>query len=159
MADIKTPEERSRNMSAIRSKDTRPEIYFRKGLFARGYRYRIASSSVPGHPDLYLAKYNLAVFINGCFWHRHSGCKYSYTPKTRTAFWQNKFESNITRDQKVYSELKEKRIRCLIVWECAIRQAKKKKWSEDSLFDKAVDFIESDEMFGEISSEDILPLT
>ena len=78
MADIVSPEKRSQNMSAIRSKNTKPEVYLRKLLFAQGYRYRIADKSVPGHPDIFLRKYNTAIFVNGCFWHRHSGCKYAY---------------------------------------------------------------------------------
>lgn len=81
MADIVSPEKRSQNMSAIRSKNTKPEVYLRKLLFAQGYRYRIADKSVPGHPDIFLRKYNTAIFVNGCFWHRHPGCKYAYTPK------------------------------------------------------------------------------
>ena len=77
MADIVSPEKRSQNMSAIRSKNTKPEVYLRKLLFAQGYRYRIADKSVPGHPDIFLRKYNTAIFVNGCFWHRHLGCKYA----------------------------------------------------------------------------------
>ncbi len=90
MADIVSPEKRSQNMSAIRSKNTKPEVYLRKLLFAQGYRYRIADKSVPGHPDIFLRKYNTAIFVNGCFWHRHPGCKYAYTPKSRVEFWQKK---------------------------------------------------------------------
>lgn len=74
MADIVSPEKRSQNMSAIRSKNTKPEVYLRKLLFAQGYRYRIADKSVPGHPDIFLRKYNTAIFVNGCFWHRHPAC-------------------------------------------------------------------------------------
>lgn len=81
--DIVTSEQRSKNMSAIRSKNTKPEIYFRKFLFAEGYRYSLNSKNIPGHPDIYLRKYNTAIFINGCFWHRHEGCKYAYMPKSR----------------------------------------------------------------------------
>ena len=91
MADIVSPERRSKNMSAIRSKDTKPEIYLRKLLFAEGYRYRIAEKSIPGHPDMFLRKYNTAIFVHGCFWHRHQGCKYAYMPKSRVEFWQKKF--------------------------------------------------------------------
>jgi len=101
MADIKSPEERSLNMSKIRSKDTKPEVWFRKKLFERGYRYRKHVSYIPGHPDLWLAKYNTAIFVHGCFWHRHSNCKYAYMPKSRTEYWQEKFDRNIKRDQVV----------------------------------------------------------
>ncbi len=120
--DIKSPEARSRNMAAIRSKDTKPEIYFRKLLFAQGYRYSLNSRKVPGHPDIYLRKYNTAIFIHGCFWHRHSGCQYAYTPKSRVEFWQKKFEANIKRDDVVRMELQDKGIKCLIVWECTVKK-------------------------------------
>ena len=87
MADIVSPEKRSQNMSAIRSKNTKPEVYLRKLLFAQGYRYRIADKSVPGHPDIFLRKYNTAIFVNGCFWHRHPDCKYAYTHIRQRAAW------------------------------------------------------------------------
>ena len=93
--DIKSPEERSKNMAAIHSKNTKPEIYLRKLMFARGYRYSVNSKSVPGHPDIYMKKYNTAIFVHGCFWHRHEGCKYAYVPKSRIEFWQKKFLSLI----------------------------------------------------------------
>lgn len=123
--DIKSPEERSRNMAAIRSKDTKPEIYFRKLLFAQGYRYSLNSSKVPGHPDIYLRKYNTAIFVHGCFWHRHSGCQYAYMPKSRVEFWQKKFEVNVKRDYVVRMELQDKGIKCLIVWECTVKRMKR----------------------------------
>lgn len=114
MADIISPEKRSRNMSAIRSKNTKPEVYLRKLLFAQGYRYRIADKSVPGHPDIFLRKYNTAIFVNGCFWHRHSGCKYAYMPKSRMEFWQKKFDDNVQRDTIVKAELLKRGIKCFI---------------------------------------------
>ena len=115
MADIVSPEQRSKNMSAIRSKDTRPEVYLRKLLFAQGVRYRIASKNIPGHPDIFLRKYNTAIFVHGCFWHRHQGCKYAYTPKSRVEFWQKKFNNNTQRDTVVQYELQSKGIKCLII--------------------------------------------
>lgn len=123
--DIKSPEERSKNMAAIRSKNTKPEVYFRKLLFAQGYRYSLNSSKVPGHPDIYLRKYNTAIFVHGCFWHRHSGCQYAYMPKSRVEFWQKKFETNIKRDDVVRMELQDKGIKCLIVWECTVKKLMK----------------------------------
>ena len=125
MADIVSPEKRSQNMSAIRSKNTKPEVYLRKLLFAQGYRYRIADKSVPGHPDIFLRKYNTAIFVNGCFWHRHPGCKYAYTPKSRVEFWQKKFDANIKRDEYVRKELMRKKVKVVIVWECTIKNMKK----------------------------------
>lgn len=133
MADIISPERRSKNMSAIQSKDTKPEIYLRKLLFAEGYRYRIAEKSIPGHPDMFLRKYNTAIFVHGCFWHRHQGCKYAYTPKSNVEFWQTKFDNNVKRDAVVGIELQERKIKCLIVWECTIKQMIK-----DSIVEKAI---------------------
>ena len=123
--DIKSPEERSKNMAAIHSKNTKPEIYLRKLLFARGYRYGVNSKSVPGHPDIYMKKYNTAIFVHGCFWHRHEGCKYAYMPKSRIEFWQKKFDVNIKRDKTVRKELLELKIKQLIIWECTIKKMKK----------------------------------
>ena len=120
MADTLTPEERSRNMAAIRSRDTKPEVYLRKLLFAKGYRYRIADKNIPGHPDIFLRKYNTAIFVHGCFWHRHPGCKYAYTPKSRVEFWQKKFDDNVRRDAVVAEELQKQGIKQLVVWECTI---------------------------------------
>ena len=123
--DIKSPEERSKNMSAIRSKNTTPEIYIRKLLFAQGYRYSLNSSNVLGHPDIYLRKYNTAIFVHGCFWHRHEGCKYAYMPKTRVKFWEKKFDTNVKRDEFVQKELMDERVKVLIIWECTIKKMKK----------------------------------
>ena len=123
--DIKSPEERSKNMAAIHSKNTKPEIYLRKLLFARGYRYGVNSKSVPGHPDIYLKKYNTAIFVHGCFWHRHEGCKYAYMPKSRVEFWGKKFDANVNRDEIVRKELLDKKVKVVIVWECTINRMKK----------------------------------
>ena len=150
MADNHTPEVRSRNMAAIRSKDTGPEVYLRKKLFARGYRYRKYSKTVPGHPDLYLAKYHTAVFVNGCFWHRHQNCKYAYMPKSRTEYWDNKFSRNIQRDQKVKEDLMSRQIRCLIVWECTIRQMRKSGMFEDEVLSKIESFLKAREPYLEL---------
>ena len=150
MADIKSSEERSKNMSAIKSKNTKPEIFLRKLLFANGYRYRIHSNTIPGHPDLWLKKYDTAIFVNGCFWHRHQGCRYAYTPKTRIDFWNRKFDQNIKRDQTVKKELMDGGIRCLIIWECTIEKSRKKNGSSQSLIDEIEIFLHSDELYLEI---------
>lgn len=151
--DIVTPEQRSRNMSAIHSHDTKPEVYLRKLLFARGYRYSLNSVNILGHPDIYLKKYNTAIFVHGCFWHRHEGCKYTYTPKSRIEFWQKKFESNIARDSIVKKELCNAGIKQLIVWECAIRQSQKKGYSSEQLVSMVIEFLNSDNIYSEISSD------
>ena len=148
--DIKSAEDRSRNMAAIRSKDTKPEIFFRKLLFANGFRYRKNVKYVPGHPDLYLAKYHTAIFVLGCFWHRHKGCKYAYMPKSRQEFWNEKFEKNIKRDGEVLRQLSEKKVKCLIVWECTIRKMIR---SEAYLKERmliVLDFLNSTSLFNEI---------
>lgn len=144
MADIVSPEQRSRNMSAIRSRDTKPEVYFRKLLFAEGYRYRIAEKTVPGHPDIFLRKYNTAIFIHGCFWHRHQGCKYAYIPKSRVDFWQKKFNNNVRRDVIVKSELREQNIKCLIIWECTVKQMMKNHQTEAQIIRNCVEFLHSE---------------
>ena len=148
--DIVTPEQRSKNMAAIRSKDTKPEVYFRKLLFAKGYRYSLNSKTVPGHPDIYLRKYNTAVFIHGCFWHRHEGCKFAYMPKSRIEFWQNKFEANRKRDSVVRNELHEKGIKCLVVWECSIKKMGKSELIGSEYIKQIEAFLESKELYREI---------
>ena len=120
MTDTISAERRSRNMAAIHSKDTGPEVYFRKQLFAQGFRYRLGEKSVPGRPDIFLRRYNTAVFVHGCFWHRHKGCRYAYTPKSRVEFWKEKFTANLERDRVVQEELKAAGIRRLVIWECTV---------------------------------------
>ena len=150
MADIVSKEQRSKNMSAIRSRDTKPEVYLRKLLFAEGYRYRIAEKSVPGHPDIFLRKYNTAIFVHGCFWHRHQGWKYAYTPKSRIDFWQKKFADNVKRDAAVKDELRKQNIKCLIVWECTIKRMMKTPKAESEIIKRCIDFMLSGEQTLEI---------
>lgn len=153
MADIKSPAERSENMSKIRSGNTTPELFVRRELFRKGYRYRIAPTYIPGHPDLFLRKYNLAIFVHGCFWHRHKGCRYAYNPKSRTEFWNKKFESNIRRDSSVKQMLEDNRIRCLVIWECAIRQATQKNGNVADFFARIEEAIRSDICYMEVSAD------
>ena len=150
MADIKSPEERSRNMSRIKGKDTKPEVYIRKKLYERGFRYRKNSGKVPGHPDIWMRKYNTAVFVHGCYWHRHQGCKYAYMPKSRVEFWTKKFEANIKRDEEVRRQLEEQGIRNLIIWECTINKMLKSDEEEQKVLNDIVHFIESNELFREL---------
>lgn len=147
--DIKSPEERSKNMAAIHSKNTKPEIYLRKLLFAKGYRYRVNSKSVPGHPDIYMKKYNTVIFINGCFWHRHEGCKYAYMPKSRVEFWQKKFDANMKRDETVRKELAELKIKQIIVWECTVKKMGKDNVYRDKILGQITDFLGSADYFWE----------
>lgn len=150
MADIKTPEQRSRNMSHIRCSDTHPEVIFRKWLFSAGYRYSLGNRKIAGHPDIWMPKYNLAIFVHGCFWHRHSGCKYSYVPKSNVEYWLNKFERNVDRDLRVQKELSAKGIRCLVVWECTIKKMDKSIETRNVMIDRIIHFLKSDEMSMEL---------
>ena len=150
MADIVSPEQRSKNMAAIRSRDTKPEVYFRKLLFAQGYRYRIADKSVPGHPDIFLRKYNTAIFVHGCFWHRHQGCKYAYTPKSRVEFWQKKFDDNVQRDTVVNAALQENGVKCLVVWECTIKQMMKDRQYKTKIIEECKQFLVAETMLQEL---------
>ena len=119
--DNRTKEARSRNMSHIPSKNTKPEETVRKYLFAKGFRYRKNVSKLPGKPDIVLPKYKTVIFVNGCFWHGHQGCKYFVPPKTNTDFWNAKFKYNQERDERNYQKLRDMGWRVLIVWECEIR--------------------------------------
>jgi DNA mismatch endonuclease (patch repair protein) len=119
--DNRSKEARSRNMSNIPSKNTKPEETVRKYLFAQGFRYRKNVSKLPGKPDIVLPKYKAVVFVNGCFWHGHEGCKYFVPPKTNTEFWYAKFQYNQERDARNYQKLRDLGWRILIVWECEIR--------------------------------------
>ena len=148
--DIKSPSERSKNMAAIHSRNTKPEVYLRKLLFARGYRYGLNSKTVPGHPDIYLKKYKTAIFVNGCFWHRHEGCKYAYMPKSRVEFWQKKFESNIKRDLKVKQELADMKVKQLVVWECTIKETKKDGEFQKKFLEQIICFLNSEKLYKEI---------
>lgn len=143
--DIKSRAERSKNMSHIRASKTRPEMYIRKLLFAQGYRYRVNYKEVIGKPDLYFPRKKVAVFINGCFWHRHIDCKYAYLPKSNVDFWQSKFENNRKRDQSVYAGLEAIQIRYLIIWECSIRQMRTSQDEEAAVYLKITKFLADDQ--------------
>jgi len=119
--DIWSKNKRSECMSKIRSKDTKPELTLRKALFARGFRYRVNDKHLPGKPDIVLPKYKTVIFMHGCFWHRHEGCKYAYTPKTNTEFWVAKITTNKERDKINIQKLDALGWNVLTVWECEIR--------------------------------------
>lgn len=113
-------EKRSKNMSKIKSHDTSIEIKVRKYLFSQGFRYRKNVKSLPGKPDIVLSKYKTVIFINGCFWHRHPGCKYATTPSSHQEFWQKKFTANVKNDQKNHKLLTESGWNVIVLWECKI---------------------------------------
>lgn len=116
------PMTRSENMARVKNKNTKPEIFLRKLLWHRGFRYRVNYKNLPGSPDIYLPKYKAAIFVNGCFWHMHENCKYSSIPKSNYDFWKNKFERNVERDKKNYDKLESMGIKVIVVWGCAIKQ-------------------------------------
>lgn len=121
MADVVTPEVRSRMMSGIRGRNTRPEKIVRSGLFAAGFRFRLHRRDLPGKPDLVLAKWHAAVFINGCFWHAHQNCRFFRVPKSRRSFWTEKLEANRSRDAACIAALVNGGWKVITVWECALR--------------------------------------
>jgi DNA mismatch endonuclease, patch repair protein len=121
MADVHTKEQRSYNMSRIKGSNTKPEILVRKYLHAQGYRFRLHVKDLPGKPDIVLPKYKTVIFVHGCFWHGHKGCKYFVEPKTRTKWWLDKIEGNKARDKKAFKALKKMGWRVVEMWECRIR--------------------------------------
>ena len=118
ISEPKVSVERSRNMSAIKSKNTKPEIAVRKLLHSMGYRFRLHRKDLPGSPDIVLPKYKTVIFVHGCFWHRHENCKYASNPKTRKEFWENKFKGNVKRDLEIQKNIKNIEWRSLVIWEC-----------------------------------------
>lgn len=121
MADTLTPAQRSALMARIRGVDTKPELAVRRALHAKGYRYRIHVRELPGRPDLVFAKRRTAVFVHGCFWHRH-GCSRTSTPKSREDFWQSKFDANVERDRRNEALLLHDGWRVFIAWECEVER-------------------------------------
>jgi DNA mismatch endonuclease, patch repair protein len=120
VVDIVDSKTRSRMMSRIRGRDTIPELRLRKALHKLGYRYRLNARELPGRPDLVFPKFRAVVLIHGCFWHRHSGCRFATTPASNVAFWQQKFDKNLSRDACVLEELRTRGWRVGVVWECAL---------------------------------------
>lgn len=123
MSDKLTPEKRSWNMSQIKGKDTKIEVEVRKYLFSKGYRFRKNDKRYPGKPDIVLPKYHVAIFVHGCFWHRHEGCKDATTPKTRTEFWLEKFDKNVKNDQIKQEKLRELGWKVIVIWECELKRS------------------------------------
>lgn len=121
--DRLTREHRSWNMSRIRGRDTAPERTVRSLLHRLGFRFRLQSRALPGRPDVVLPKYGTVVLVHGCFWHRHTGCPFAYTPKSRTAFWSRKFASNVARDRRNTGALQRAGWRVIVVWECELKDA------------------------------------
>lgn len=121
MADILSPSDRSRRMAAVRGKNTAPELDLRRWLHAHGFRYRLHSAKLPGRPDLVFPARKKVVFVNGCFWHRHEGCRLATTPKSSVDFWQAKFNANVARDRRQHEALRALGWEVLVVWQCELR--------------------------------------
>ena len=147
MTDVVSTQARSRMMSGIRGKDTRPEMIVRKALFAAGYRFRLHRKDLPGKPDVVLPGRQIAIFIHGCFWHMHDQCKYAKLPATRPTFWQTKLSGNVTRDQKAIEALLSAGWRVLTVWECATRDTSQ----ADILKNTLTGWIDGNQAVGSIS--------
>lgn len=122
MPDVHTPEQRHKNMAAIHSSSTKPELKLRRALWSVGFRYRVNERRLPGKPDIVLPKYRTVIFIHGCFWHGHKGCRYYTVPKTNTDFWIAKVARNQERDQEVWRQLEAKGWSVIIVWECELKK-------------------------------------
>ncbi len=125
MTDKLTPEQRHRCMSRIRSKNTRPEMLVRKFLFAHGFRYRVNVRTLPGTPDIVLRRFKTAIFINGCFWHGHEGCRYYVLPKSNVEFWERKIERNRNRDAANHMRLRLMGWSVVQIWECQLKPRKR----------------------------------
>lgn len=121
MADTITRERRRWNMSRIKGRDTGPELRLRSLLHRAGFRFRLHAKELPGRPDVVLPKYRAAIFVHGCFWHRHDGCRNATMPSTRTEFWKSKFDSNVGRDERNQAALKAAGWTVLILWECELK--------------------------------------
>lgn len=129
-----TPQQRHKTMAAIRSTNTKPEIMVRKYLWSRGFRYRLNNPRLPGHPDLVLRKYRTCIFVNGCFWHGHEGCKEFRLPQTNTDFWRKKIERNRTRDREEHRRLAEMGWHVVVVWECELKPSRREKTLQSLAF-------------------------
>ena len=122
MADSLAKEQRSWNMSQIKGSNTKPEILVRSYLHKKGFRFRLHAKDLPGKPDIVLKKYRTAIFVDGCYWHRHQGCKLAYNPKSRQEFWQSKFESNVRRDREVNRLFDDIPWNIVRIWQCEVNE-------------------------------------
>ncbi len=147
LAEKKEPLTRSQMMARIRSADTKPELVLRKALHAIGYRFRLHVRSLPGCPDIVMPKYRCTIFVHGCFWHGHDGCRNFRTPKTRPEFWSAKIGSNRDRDRRSVDALLGAGWRVLVVWECATRS-----FEVDNLVSIIAEWLQSSETSAELSS-------
>lgn len=153
MADVHDPATRSRNMAAIKGKNTKPEVLLRKNLFSRGFRFRIHRKDLPGKPDIVLPRYRAAIFVQGCFWHGHTGCPMFRLPATRREFWESKITANQQRDQRNIAALKEMGWRVLEVWECAFKG--RGRLNHEELWDLVASWIVSNAEYEQIGGRPV----
>ena len=143
MGDNHNPFQRHRNMASIHSVNTKPELLLRHALWHMGFRYRVSDKRLPGSPDIVLPKYRTVIFVHGCFWHGHKGCKNYTVPKTNTEFWVTKIARNQERDQEVWRQLEAKGWFVIIVWECEL----KKKVLDETLARVAAEIVRNGETY------------
>ena len=153
MADVVDPATRSRMMSGIGGRNTKPEIVVRKALFAAGFRFRLHRKDLPGRPDVVLPGRRIAVFVHGCFWHAHRGCRYAKTPASRREFWEAKLATNVERDARAMDALLSAGWRVLVIWECATRSVE----TREALPELLRRWIDGSEVSGEFCSDSKRP--
>lgn len=143
--DIVDSAKRSRMMAGIRGRDTKPEITLRRALHARGFRFRLGNGELPGRPDIVLPRWKAAIQVHGCFWHRHSGCRFATVPASNAEFWMNKFDANVERDARKLDEITKLGWRVAVVWECGLRGK-----DLDPVVDPLVEWLRSNTPFLEL---------
>ena len=144
--DTVSKEKRSEIMSKVHSRDTKPEVYVRHLLWHSGFRYRKNCGHIAGTPDIYLAKYNSALFVHGCFWHRHQGCSHTTIPKSNTEFWIAKFERNVERDKRNREKLVNSGTKVIIVWECTVKKMMKDDDEQNKILNDIISALKSEEI-------------
>lgn len=151
-------EQRHRCMSAIKCKDTKPELLVRKFLFSRGFRYRLNDPRLPGHPDIVLHKYRTVIFVNGCFWHGHQKCKYFVLPKTNVEFWSAKIERNRKRDVEEQRQLASMGWHCITIWECQLKPRARHQTLESLVYTLSCIFLEDRKVksYGEVEEKTLM---
>lgn len=157
MADIKTPEERSRNMAAIRSSDTKPEMLVRSYIHGMGLRYGLHNRKLPGSPDIVMRRFKTVIFVHGCFWHGHENCKYYRLPKSNTKFWQDKVSKNRARDKRDIEALHKLGWNVIIIWECELKTEALRQQTFNRLADIfSHTYISPDHLIAEAAEPDML---
>lgn len=142
MPDKMTPEQRHKNMAAIRAKNTKPEMIVRRFLWRHGFRYRLNYDRLPGKPDIVLRMYRLCIFINGCFWHGHEGCPKYTVPKSNTEFWVKKVTRNRQRDEEVRRKLQGLGWRCMTIWECELEPGRREELLQRLLYTLSICYLQ-----------------